>query len=558
MNQGEQKFLHTSAEIPARALVGRKFGRYRIEQLLGKGSLNAVYLARQEMPVREVMMTVFLLPPDCARPLQERFFQRFARISARIIGLQHQHILPILDCGIQDEFPYLVTPFLNSYTLASILKKGRLAPDQALRILQPLAEALEYAHRLGVIHKALRPVNIWLDERQQVQIAGFGLVDILAVQGIIEPLTGPYDHLCSLSGSFLGAPEYIAPEVVLGKPAGVSSDVYSLGAILFEMLSGRPPFSGSDPFEVALMHVRQPMPSLSDVCPDLPASLDLVVQRALEQDPERRFQQAGKLSRALTRVLNLIAVAEQSSEYPVVAKSKAPTTRSETQPLRRIPSQGVIPNRVSASGLHPSWATVTTSLTKVRLTHASEATTQPSTQRVQPSPAQPPRQQPDTRPPASRRKGIARRRVIAALATGGVLLAGAPFAAYFLQGKLQFSSENTSAHNAEQQAAMPPGVIGMSDQQKFNSAKEFVNEKDHKPGILVRLNDGNFVAYESACTHEAGATVHYDPEKQMLICPRHNAAFDPYDNGKVLRGPATKPLVKVLIRVNPDGTITND
>jgi serine/threonine protein kinase/Rieske Fe-S protein len=297
--------------LPVDQLAGVTLGRYRVEQLLGCGKLNAIYTVRQQGQDSEGMLTVFIIPDHFSSLARERFMNRFQQEMALLKQLQHPYILPVYDYGEQYGYPYFVTPLVTSGSLAKTLKQQtRFAPAQALEILKQVSEGLDFAHSAGIVHGSLKPANILLNDEQKVLIAGFGLVRILAMHGI-EHSEHPYAHLFSIAGTFLGAPEYLAPEVVEGAPGDARSDVYALGIVLFELLSGRPPFSGSDPLAVALQHVQQPVPSLKEVYPDASPALDLVLQQALARDPAQRFSSAGRLAHAFERVLQLQEVAEK-------------------------------------------------------------------------------------------------------------------------------------------------------------------------------------------------------------------------------------------------------
>ncbi len=283
-------------------LVGQVLGNYRVEQLLGRGRLNAVFLARNIATQKQGALTLFMIPDNFSSDARTRFLQRFHKASAALVALRHEHILPVYEGGEYVGYPYLVTPYMMSGSLADIIKrKGRLAHERVRDILEQVVAGLEYAHNKGVIHGTLKPSNIVLSAEQTMMVAGFGLMHIQQMRGV-ERSDQPYGHLLSIANTFLVAPEYIAPEIVQGQYIDKRSDVYALGAILFEMLSGQPPFTGSDPLSVAKQHVENPVPSLRALCPDLPVALESVVNQALERDPARRFQRASELAEAFDQV----------------------------------------------------------------------------------------------------------------------------------------------------------------------------------------------------------------------------------------------------------------
>jgi serine/threonine protein kinase len=288
-------------------LVGSTLGKYRVEQLLGHGNINAVYMARHQETNQTVMLTAFIIPQDFPVQAREYFRQRFVQEATALTKLSHPNVLPVYEFGEQFGYPYLITPLITSGSVAKLLKQqGRLTPEQTLSILKQVASGLDYAHSHGVVHGSLKPVNFILNDAQKVQIAGFGLIRILEMRGTGQSSL-PYAHLLNVAGTFLGTPEYVAPEVVLGSPLDARADIYALGITLFEMLSGKPPFTGGNHLEIARMHVLQSMPSLHALCPDLPAALDLVIQRAVEREPAQRVESAEKLTIAFQRVIQVIS-----------------------------------------------------------------------------------------------------------------------------------------------------------------------------------------------------------------------------------------------------------
>jgi len=294
-------------------LVGKKLGDYHIEQVLGRGKMSAVYRAQQHSQNRTVMITTFNIPESLSMVSRERFTARFSQVGLSLVTLNHPHILPIFDCGVQFGSPYLVTSFVKGGSLAQILKQQpRFSPEQALDMLKHIADGLDYAHSQGIVHGLLNPANILVINEQVMQVTGFGLKQMLQMQGI-EDDNNPQAHLFSIAGTFLGSPEYIAPECVLGSVCDARADVYALGVMLFELLSGSPPFTGKDPLEIATKRLQQPVPSLHEKCPDLPAAYDLIFYMALEREPEKRYKHAGELVKAFERVLRILEGAAKDS-----------------------------------------------------------------------------------------------------------------------------------------------------------------------------------------------------------------------------------------------------
>ncbi len=282
-------------------LVGQILGSYRVERFLGKGRFNVVYLGRNLASLRLDALTMYLVPSHFSPEASTRFLTRFHKESAAITKLDHPHILPIYEYGEYVGIPYLVTPYVTQGSLADLLKRyGRYDHTEIVPILEQLASGIGYAHGRGHIHGALGPSNVVVRDDDTLQVAGFGLMHMLQLGGI-ENSEQPFAHLLTVGQTFLASPEYIAPEVVQGQVIDVRSDIYALGCILFELLCGRPPFTGSDPLEIAKQHVTQDIPSLRTFHSGVPIALASVVNQALERDPARRFQHVEELKEAFVQ-----------------------------------------------------------------------------------------------------------------------------------------------------------------------------------------------------------------------------------------------------------------
>src|SRR5579859_391745 len=284
--------------------VGQVVGNYHVESFLGRGRLNAVYLAQNLASRRIDALTLYIPPEQFSSETHSRFILRFLKEAAAVSTLRHAHILPIYEYGEWSGYPYLVTPYMTNGSLADILKQQKRCDHQyVLEILEQVAAGLAYAHGNGLVHGTLKPSNIILSNENTMQVAGFGLLHMLQMRGIVAN-EQPYAHLLSIANTFLAAPEYIAPEVVQGEEADMRSDMYALGAILFELLSGQPPFTGTNPLEIAQQHVQQAIPSLRKLSPDVPIALESVLNQALAYPPARRFQHASDLVEAFAQVSN--------------------------------------------------------------------------------------------------------------------------------------------------------------------------------------------------------------------------------------------------------------
>ncbi len=313
-------------------LVGQNVGNYSVKSLLGRGRLSAVYLAQHPAQRNTVALTTFIMPERFSTDARTRFMQRFIREAAALTALTHRNLLPIHEYGEQLGYPYLITPYMTNGSLADILKrKGRCTPNYVLDVLEQVAAGLEYAHRKGVVHGTLKPSNILLNNDQTLLVAGFGLVHMLQLRGI-EPSNQPYAHLLSIADTFLYASTYIAPEVVQGLPIDQRSDIYALGVMLFELLSGEPPFTGSSPLDTAMQHVQRPLPSLHKLSPDVPIAMELVINHALARDPDQRFQRVGELVEAFAQVCRgIVGRPYQQPEHDGTSTVHETTSSDELQ-----------------------------------------------------------------------------------------------------------------------------------------------------------------------------------------------------------------------------------
>ena len=282
-------------------LVGQTIGNYRIEHLVGKGQLTAVYLARHLREQRIDALTLYLMPDSFSNDSHALFLTRFRKEAALITTLDHPYILPVYTHGEVAGRPYLVTPYMMHGSLSDLIKQqGRVEHGQVRQLLHQIVGGLSYAHTRGFIHGTLKPANIVWSTDDTLQVAGFGLMHMLQRSGV-EHGSQQYAHLLSVANTFLAAPEYIAPEVVAGQSIDQRSDIYALGCILFELLSGQTPFSGKNPLEAALQHTVASVPSLRTVCPDVPITLTLVIAQAMMRDPAQRFQNVSELDEAFTQ-----------------------------------------------------------------------------------------------------------------------------------------------------------------------------------------------------------------------------------------------------------------
>jgi serine/threonine protein kinase/tetratricopeptide (TPR) repeat protein len=272
-------------------MIGKKLRAYEITEEIGSGGMATVYRAYQPSMDRHVAIKVIRSSILDDQALRERF-QREARVIAR---LEHPHLLPVYDFDGEHNPPYIVMRYLEGGTLKQVQQQGSVPRAEFLFILRQLAGALDYAHRQGIVHRDLKPSNVMIDREGNAFLTDFG---IARAAGGDKDLTG--------TGLMIGTPGYMAPEQARGDgTADKSADIYSLGAIAFEVLTGSPPYEHENGFEVILAHMNSPVPKASDRAADLPKAVDAVIARALAKERNDRFPTATSFVEALTRALRI-------------------------------------------------------------------------------------------------------------------------------------------------------------------------------------------------------------------------------------------------------------
>ena len=266
-------------------LVGRKLGKYTLESQLGEGGMAAVYLSRHPQFDRPVAIKI--LPPTIGQ--DPSFRARFEREGRTIASLNHPNIIRIYDIDEADGLFYMVMDLLPGGTLESRLRQGGLDRKWSTDVIVRMAEALEYAHSRGVIHRDIKPSNILLDADGQPVLADFGIARLVQGEG---------DGNLTAAGMVMGTPAYMAPEQLSGGQPDARSDIYALGVVLYQLLSGRAPFTG-DTMAIVTAHLTKQPQALRELVADLPAALDAVVLQALAKQPEHRFKSAGVFAQAL-------------------------------------------------------------------------------------------------------------------------------------------------------------------------------------------------------------------------------------------------------------------
>jgi len=337
-------------------LIGRSLGPYRILEMIGRGGMAAIYKAYQPGADRLVAVKV-LLDARAEDPAVVRRFEHEARLISR---LEHRSIVPVYDFGRQDELLYLVMRYMRAGTLSDLLRRSRLTANDAAGILAEVAAALDYAHALSIVHRDIKPNNILVDAEAHAYLTDFGLAKVLD-----ESLQ------LTLSGASMGTPAYMAPEQVSGGQVSPRTDIYALGASLYEMLTGAVPFSADSPMAVAMMHLHETPRPARELSPWIPLEVDLVIERAMAKDPQDRYASAGEMARALTEA----AGPDPRGAWPTPISIAADLLRSEQPTID--PARA---NAVTEAG-PPSAITLAELAAEVAASKGPEAVT-PETRRL--------------------------------------------------------------------------------------------------------------------------------------------------------------------------------
>ncbi|MGG3913189.1 Stk1 family PASTA domain-containing Ser/Thr kinase [Rossellomorea vietnamensis] len=277
-------------------------GRYRIIKLIGGGGMANVYLAHDVILDREV--AIKMLRIDFAN--EEEFIKRFQREAQSATSLAHPNIVSIYDVGEEDDLYYIVMEYVHGMTLKQYIQQhSPVNVDKAIDIMKQLTIAMSHAHQNHIVHRDIKPHNILLDEEGNVKITDFGIAMALSATSITQ------------TNSVLGSVHYLSPEQARGGMATKKSDIYSLGIVMFELLTGRLPFSGESAVSIALKHLQSETPSLKRWNPDIPQSVENIVLKATAKDPFRRYESLEEMDEDLSTALDADRMNEPKFAVPL-------------------------------------------------------------------------------------------------------------------------------------------------------------------------------------------------------------------------------------------------
>jgi ligand-binding sensor domain-containing protein len=299
--------------------IGTTLGAYQIVEQIGRGGMATVFKAYQ--PSMDRYVAVKILPSHFTE--DSSFMGRFTQEARTLARLEHPHILPVHDYGEQQGITYLVMRYVEAGTLKDVITQtGPMTLPEAARIMGQVGGAVDYAHSQGVVHRDIKPSNVLIDRRGNTFLTDFGIARLVAE-------TAQF----TATGAIIGTPAYMSPEQGLGQPADHRSDIYALGVVLFEMLTGHVPYEAETPLAVLLKHVNEPLPLPRQIKPDLPPAIERVLLKALAKDPDHRFQSAQALVDALQEAVGLGPAETLVRSQPAV--TPAPAARPAPEPRPR-------------------------------------------------------------------------------------------------------------------------------------------------------------------------------------------------------------------------------
>lgn len=481
-----------AGKSPFDKLIGTVLGNYRLECVIEEHKWGPIFLASGITGKSYVVRFLGTPSPDKQHVYGEPLQQEASQVSV----LHHPHILPLLDYNSYDGVPYFIYPYAHSTTLRALLKPdAQLDTHAVARYLDEIADALEYAHARGVLHRNLSTDCIYIFNNQ-LFVAEFSLIRMyeLSKPAVVKGKSG------STSTTYDGSSESSSPEQLLGKPIDASADIYALGTVLYHLLTGHAPFTGKSDPEIARQHLYAKVPPISTWRSGLPVDIDHIITKAMEKDPAQRFARPSALVEMYYQIVGL-------KEVPLSARRGIGSISGSIRKPRGT-SGSIADRRKSTSG----------SISGIRKPQQDQ---------------------------------VSRRHLFTWLGVGVASTIAVAVAGIFV-------AEHIVAGTATKPPVLiGEKVLAHSANVPINSAIEFPYFEHQRIGLLIHLPNDHFVAFDATCTH-AGCSVHYNQQDHLLICPCHNSTFDPAMHAEVKQGPAQTPLEEIKIVLYADGTITTD
>ena len=307
-----------------RNLSGTNTGRYLLGNQLDVGGMAVVYKAK-DLTLGVDAAVKFIRMDDLPTDQIQRTINRFRVEARKMAALSHSNIVPVTDFGELEGIPYLVMPLLTGGSLKKFIG-AQMDWRTAVSLLAPVADALAYTHSKDIIHRDVKPANILLSESGNPMLTDFGIAKIVDM-GEARQMT--------LTGMIIGTPEYMAPEQYLSTKFDQRVDIYALGIVLYELITGRKPFIADTPPAVMIKHARDPLPKPKSFAPNLPDEVEALLVRALAKHPEDRFRDMGEIARRLHQLAQLIPEAERHQAQITRQKEELSTARKQEEEYQR-------------------------------------------------------------------------------------------------------------------------------------------------------------------------------------------------------------------------------
>jgi predicted Ser/Thr protein kinase len=308
-------------------------GRYELEELVGSGGMSSVYCARDRLLERKVALKIL----HEQFTSDDNYVERFRREARSVAQLAHPNIVTVIDRGEQDGRQFIVFEYVDGENLKDLVdREGPLDVPDAIELTLQVARGLAFAHEQGLVHRDVKPQNVLLDGDGRAKVTDFGIAHAVDVDGM------------TITGTIMGTSNYIAPEQARGQPVDEQTDIYSLGCVLYELLTGEVPFEGDTFVAVAMKHVNDPVPSVRETRPDVPPRLDWAIQRAMAKDHSERFGSMAELAAELEACYSELDGQAEGATAIVPPRATHSATR---RPARRRRSWSIWPFVLLGVGL---------------------------------------------------------------------------------------------------------------------------------------------------------------------------------------------------------------